>query len=62
MLFHEPCCSMDLIPQLVVTGLQKKWTISWNLVDEKMNLDSLQEGVRPDTEMVSISNLPFAVC
>ena len=27
----------------------------------KMNLDSLQEGLIPDTKMLSISNLPFAV-
>ena len=26
-----------------------------------MNLDSLQEGLIPDTETLSISNLPFAV-
>ena len=28
---------------------------------DKMNLDSLQEGLIPDTEMLSISILPFAV-
>ena len=28
---------------------------------DKMNLDSLQEGLIPDTKMPSISNLPFAV-
>ena len=28
---------------------------------DKMNLNSLQEGLTPDTEMLSISNLPFAV-
>ena len=28
----------------------------------KMNLDSLQEGLIPNTEMLSIGNLPFAVC
>ena len=28
---------------------------------DKMNLDSLQEGLIPDTETPSISNLPFAV-
>ena len=27
----------------------------------KMNLDSLQEGLVPNTETLSISNLPFAV-
>ena len=27
----------------------------------KMNLDSLQEGLIPDTETLSISNLPFAI-
>ena len=29
--------------------------------DGKMNLDSLLEGLIPDTETLSISNLPFAV-
>ena len=28
---------------------------------DKMNLDSLQEGLIPDTETLSISNLPFTV-
>ena len=28
---------------------------------DKMNLDSLQEGLIPGTETLSISNLPFAV-
>ena len=28
---------------------------------DKMNLDSLQEGLIPNTETLSISNLPFAV-
>ena len=28
---------------------------------DKINLDSLQEGLIPDTEMLSISNLPFAI-
>ena len=28
---------------------------------DKMNLDSLQEGLIPDTEMLSIRNPPFAV-
>ena len=50
---------MDLVPQLV------DWTVE--NVDhilefgDKMNLDSLQEGLIPDTETLSRSNLPFAV-
>ena len=27
----QPCCLIDLVPQFVVTGLQKTWTISLNL-------------------------------
>ena len=61
MLFHEPVsCSIDPVPQLVVIGLQK--TVDHILeFGDKMNLDSLQEGLIPDTETLSRSNLPFTV-
>ena len=48
-----------MVPQLVVIGLQKTWTYLG--IWRQMNLDSLQEGLIPDTETLSISNLPFAV-
>ena len=45
----QPCCSMDLVPQLVIA-----WTAeNVNHILEfgkKVNLDSLQEGLIPDTE------------
>ena len=64
----QQCCFMSL-SALLFNKLGSSACCHWTAenVDHilefgnKMNLDSLQEGLIPDTEMLSISNLPFAV-
>ena len=62
------CCSMSL-SALLLDKIGSSACCHWTaeIVDHilefgnKMNLDSLQEGLIPDTETLSISNLPVAV-
>ena len=63
MLFHEPVCLALLFDKLGSSACCH-WTAK--NVDhilefgDKMNLDSLQEGLIPDRETLPTSNLPFA--
>ena len=65
MLFHEPVSLVQLLFDKPCSSACCHWTAE-NVdhileFSDKMNLDSLQEGLIPDTQTLSISNLPFAV-